>query len=381
MAKPIHTLIFQGKLKPKADRTLCVEKLAKLFKKDVGAMEARLFSGKKVVIGKTEDKSLVDKYVRAFDDAGAILQVITEETATDHNADAGPSSPLPSRKPSSHARPDPKRPSKKKHAPAPQKKRSPHIRQSRLSPMTVIAITLFMIILIGVVGGYVWVRHHILRTDIPQTVIDMENALAMDGLVALGHGNIEKAIALETLFLDEPDDHALINTQSESIIGKLQHAGMDPRKAVKQLLLSLHVTGKDIPDMNAFYSVVLIGQFNPDRIRTFMEREYTTHVSPTNDQVVIFTKQDGKPVELAGPSLRGSTVSVPYNFDRGAGLETLQALRPYAWRFYSAYAYRLEPASGRIMAYSVFTSRSDVEPYVNQSTTQIYDFTTGAGDE
>lgn len=96
---------------------------------------------------------------------------------------------------------------------------------------------------------------------------------------------------------------------------------------------------------------------------------------------LIFTKRDGKPVELAGPSLRGGTVSVPYNFDQSAGLETLQALRPYAWRFYSAYAYRLEPASGRVMAYSVFTSRSDVEPYVNQSTTQIYDFTTGAGDE
>lgn len=98
-------------------------------------------------------------------------------------------------------------------------------------------------------------------------------------------------------------------------------------------------------------------------------------------ETMIFTKQGGSEVPLAGPSFNDGVVSVPYNFDQSAGLEELQTLRPYAWRFYSAYAYRLEPASGRIMAYSVFTSGADVEPYVSQSTTQIYDFITGGGDE
>ena len=292
MAKPIHRLIFQGKLKPNTDRALCMERLARLFNKEVKDIETRLFSGKEMLIRKTEDQTVVDKYIRAFDKAGAVLQVITASKGSAPEVAPVSKPPRQAHEPKAGSNRHPGRPSSDRKKNRPARKNSPHIRRRRLSSLHITAIILMMIILAGLGGGYFWFRHAFLRADIPQIVIDMENALAMDGLVALGHGNIEKTIALEALFLDEPDNQALIDRESTSIIDKLIKAGIDPRKSVKQLLFAVHVTGRDIPDMNGYATLVLIGHFTPQRIRTFVEREYTTHPLPGNDEVLIFTKQD-----------------------------------------------------------------------------------------
>ncbi|MBU0990973.1 MAG: hypothetical protein KJ737_00650 [Proteobacteria bacterium] len=294
MPKPTYKLIFKGQLLANANKTDCIESLARLFKKNLSDIESRLFSGDDVMIKKTDDQAVVDRYIKAFHDAGAVLLVEQAEnesgTADKIKSQAPPADPsTPILKPPSKER----SPKQGRYVlKTDTKKPSERAGRRKKIPWLITGTLILMLIVLTLSGGYFWFQQHILKTDIPQAVIDAENALATKNLVALGHGHIAKAIELEALVFDEPDDKAMVNPDSDSLVDRLVSAGIDPRESVKQLLFSLHFNGTPVEALNGYYSLILLGHFKPGRIRTFMEREYETEPSSTNNQIILFTKQN-----------------------------------------------------------------------------------------
>lgn len=76
-----YRLIFSGTLLHGVDRTKCIEQLAKFFETPPDVLARKLFSGRRVVIKRTDDKRMVKVFVAAFKKAGAklLIDVIDEK--------------------------------------------------------------------------------------------------------------------------------------------------------------------------------------------------------------------------------------------------------------------------------------------------------------
>ena len=76
-----YRLIFSGTLLHGVDRTKCIEQLAKFFETPPDVLARKLFSGRRVVIKRTDDKKMVKVFVAAFKKAGAklLIDVIDEK--------------------------------------------------------------------------------------------------------------------------------------------------------------------------------------------------------------------------------------------------------------------------------------------------------------
>lgn len=285
-----YKLIFNGQLLENADKASCIQGLSRVFKKDPEIIEKKLFSGKKIIVKTTTDRKVVDTYLRVFENVGARLLVkheIMGKTPSQLSKDQRKSS-LPVKKIVD------KKADKGKTKSASLKKKNRPARLSFPIKKRRWAFSGFCVlfILIVLVGGYLFLNNKILKAPVPQIVYEVENALATEGLILFGHANIEKAVELESLFLDEPDKDALMFDGDSSFISKLVRNDINLREAVHQVLFSLHVKGSLVDAISPFYSFVLIGAFNPHQIRSFVEGEYETEMADFNNDVILFRKQD-----------------------------------------------------------------------------------------
>ncbi len=70
-----YRLVFNGKLTGAVPKEDCLAQLARLFGKDFAAIESKLFRGKPIVVKKTSDEKVANRFVAAFEKAGAVLHI------------------------------------------------------------------------------------------------------------------------------------------------------------------------------------------------------------------------------------------------------------------------------------------------------------------
>ena len=244
-----YIVVFEGKIAEGFDKETLLQNLSRLYKKDEASIEQQLFTGKPVVIKKTEDRVEAERFLKDFRNAGAEV-IIKESTAT----------PAVSQPQSEGKR-----------------KRWPKI---------AVATVLIIAALAG--GAYWYINTKLLDMSVPEAVLKAEEALATENLIALGHANIAKAVEIEKMFLGAEDPGALPSPTGGSFIEKLIASGIKPREQLKQLLLALHLGNND----NGHYSAVLLGNFNRGSLIKFLKREYIVEESKAGkESVMIFTKQ------------------------------------------------------------------------------------------
>lgn len=72
-----YRLVFKGGLMEGFDQEQCLTGLAKMFKEDRETLRQRLFSGRRVVVQRTDDEERVRQFVMAFEKAGGVLNIET----------------------------------------------------------------------------------------------------------------------------------------------------------------------------------------------------------------------------------------------------------------------------------------------------------------
>ena len=70
-----YRLVFSGELIGSVHKEDCLAQLAELFGKDFDSVKAKLFRGRPIVVKKTSDQQVADRFVSAFEKAGAVLKI------------------------------------------------------------------------------------------------------------------------------------------------------------------------------------------------------------------------------------------------------------------------------------------------------------------
>jgi len=122
------------------------------------------------------------------------------------------------------------------------------------------------------------------RVDHPEVLLQTEDALATDGLVALGSVNIAHAVRLEDTFLGAPEtvDGAEQGLFADTLFARLQAAGIEPRRDLGHLAFAFYLDSDGQPG----YALAILGAFDKAAILAGLENEYEVSYMPDIDPAV-----------------------------------------------------------------------------------------------
>lgn len=244
-----YKLIFKGELKDGRDQADVVSALAKLLKKSPALIHQRLFTGQPVPIRRVGTREQAQRYVAAFDRAGAVLHIAAEP---EFDAE----SPPPARQ---QAEKD----------------------DSRLG-LKVAAWLFILLLFLG--GGAAWWSYPIWSFD-EDTEFRNRTAAAMtsDDLVALANVDVQRTTALEERLFGAPDTNALLGN-AQGLLSSLARFGLDIRRDVSDVLLGLYRSQAD-PNV----ALVVLGEFDVDAIRAWMDDRFDIERVDDATQTVYFS--------------------------------------------------------------------------------------------
>lgn len=245
-----YKLIFKGDLKEGKEQAEVVEALAKVLKKSPQLIERKLFTGKPVPIRRVGTREQANRYVAAFDKAGAVLHIAAEP---EFDAES-PSQVVPD------AEEDPR---------------------SRLG-LKLVAWA--FILLLVVAGGAAWWSYPVWSIDEDSEFRNRTAAaLTSEDLVALASVDVKRATALEERLFGAPDTDALLGNP-RGLWGSLARFGLDSRRDVSDILLGLY-TSEAEPNV----ALVMLGDFDTRSIRSWLDDRFEVERVDETTQTVYFT--------------------------------------------------------------------------------------------
>ena len=78
-----YQLVFNGELTGDVKKKDCLVQLAELFGKDFDSIESELFRDSPIIVKRTSDEQVANRFILAFAKAGAVLQVEISEPGSD----------------------------------------------------------------------------------------------------------------------------------------------------------------------------------------------------------------------------------------------------------------------------------------------------------
>lgn len=152
--------------------------------------------------------------------------------------------------------------------------------------------------LLSFTGFEAW--DYYVSVDHPEALLKTEDALAMDGLVALGSVSIAHTVRLEGAFLGTPDTAGA--TEQGLLAGtpfaRLQAAGIEPRRDLGHLVVAFYLDADEQPG----YALAILGRFDKTAVLVGLENEYEVSHTPDVDPAVwSIRKQNIDTCDWSGP--------------------------------------------------------------------------------
>lgn len=135
----------------------------------------------------------------------------------------------------------------------------------------IVVLVGFLVLAFGAIGfHYIKLARAFQPRPVPAALLAAEDALAMPGLLALFHFDVDYAIRAERAYYGAEDKGALPEplTGDDSFLKILQNSGLDAREMVDQALLGLG----DFEGLGAVG--ILLGRFPVDRLTEIFEQAY-----------------------------------------------------------------------------------------------------------
>jgi hypothetical protein len=152
--------------------------------------------------------------------------------------------------------------------------------------------------LLAFTGFEAW--DYYVSVDHPETLLKTEDALAMDGLVALGSVSIAHTVRLEDAFLGAPDTAgaAAQGLLADTPFARLQAAGIEPRRDLGHLVFAFYLDADEQPG----YALAVLGRFDRTAVLAGLETEYEVSHTPDVDPAVwSIRKQNIDTCDWSGP--------------------------------------------------------------------------------
>jgi len=168
--------------------------------------------------------------------------------------------------------------------------------------MKKLAALVFSILTIAAIGAFGYAHHLARPRPLPARVLEAEAALAMEGLVAIAHFNVEHAVDLEPLILGSPDDAALPDPDSDAgastrgLISALEAGGVDIRADFHHWLGAL-LSGESA----AGIVQVWIGDIPTEPVQTALAERFVVKVAPEDDRLLLLSSENPDTCELSPP--------------------------------------------------------------------------------
>lgn len=268
-------LIFRGELLPGASRAEAVAGLARRFNQSSETVEQRLFSGRPVRVKTVDNQADAEKWVKAFADLGARLEIRPRATATALTEPVKSAGTPPETTPSPRAT-QRKSPARTPALPAD----ASGSRRGRTFTMAALAMTGVAVLAVA----SAWYTQPVWSAgDTSDAQRAVSRALAARDLVALGHVDVARAAQLQSRLLGEPDPDALLSPDDD-MISSLARAGIDPRRQIDDALVALYSDGE-----TATYAAVLLGTFDGDAVRDWLDSRYQVERFDPGTSTVYFS--------------------------------------------------------------------------------------------
>lgn len=249
-------IILTGKLRSGASRQQVVANLSRLTKLPANEVEAKLLSGRRVIIKKVNDPAIAKQYCTTLLQAGVIAEVVREKTAQQD------SSVTPNRK------------SGQKSG------------RSKSFKKFIASVTALCLLLGG--GGY-WVHERYIAIKVPASVVNAENALATSNAILLGHMNFSRILELQSSFLGIQPEQEIKIANNNSMFSRLYHSDLDIQHSLDQALLGLYVDERQ----QSWSSLVLFGLFPVAQVRQFILQHFAAEETEIEGvELLIFNDQD-----------------------------------------------------------------------------------------
>ena len=152
--------------------------------------------------------------------------------------------------------------------------------------------------LLAFTGFEAW--DYYVSVDHPEALLKTEDALAIDGLVALGSVSVAHAVRLEDAFLGTPDTAGAAEQGllAGTPFARLQAAGIDPRRDLGHLVFALYLDADEQPG----YALALLGRFDKTKVLAGLENEYeVSHTPDVDPSVWSIRKQNVDTCDWSGP--------------------------------------------------------------------------------
>ncbi|MCW8930423.1 MAG: hypothetical protein OQL19_09320 [Gammaproteobacteria bacterium] len=246
-----YKVVFKGKLLPGFDMEQVVNNIVQLTKLPQEKIEQKFFSGKVVIIRRAHDASHAQKLQQLFTNAGLEVFILKDETQKIKQEYQSISSK--------------------------QKKRqfTKKIKKTvKKNNRTILATILWVVFLVMIVN--LWNTYNV-TIEVPDEVVEIESSLANKPLLFMTHINMERLLSRQNYLVG--DTKSLPGTKT-TIYSQLKQAGVDPKKAVKQVLSVAYIEDKKL-----ISQTILLGQFPVNAMKQFFLDNFQSKVIPDADFV------------------------------------------------------------------------------------------------
>lgn len=241
-----YQLVFNGQFKAGVTRQACIKRLAKRMQRDPEVIARRFFDQPPTVVLSTDNAASVDKAIKLFRRAGALLELRDESAGTP--AAAATAANPPARR-----------------------------RRRRWPGMAIAALA-------GLAAVAIWYTLPLWHSSEHPRLEAVEAALATENLALLGHVDARRILTLEQRFFGDQDPGALPGSSAGAFVQGLLEAGIEPRAAVDLVLV-----GGYVESSRPWGAAVILGRFDPAPIRVFLESHFETAPQPAAAEVIHFT--------------------------------------------------------------------------------------------
>ncbi len=251
-----YDIYFHGELANGSSQQDAVIALEKITGLSPAKIETHFFSGKSVRI----KRNLSHEQAQAFCSRLAQAGLIAEIRALEPEVSTVEPEPQVSNQPSPQSSPQ-----QENHS----------VRKTNKPLVFGAAICVALVAAIG--AGLWFYTQSLLDYSVPQQVKTAEAVLLNDNTIAIGHANIDKLVEIEQVIKGYNSDEVLPNPDANGLLGKLLNAGIDLRQTLHQIVFSIsmdQVDANDIDITEAYLNTILIGDFNQQKILTFLQEHY-----------------------------------------------------------------------------------------------------------
>ncbi|MBT8342756.1 MAG: hypothetical protein HKP58_07025, partial [Desulfatitalea sp.] len=282
-----YKIVFEGKLKAGRTHAQTLQTLADMSRISLEKAEATFFSDKPVTVKQFDRLEIAREFQVRLRDAGLVVVVAPVAETPASGIAATPSAGQifvrstatvdQSEEPINAKAPD--------VTPSLKMKRHTQVHRRRL--VWVAAAAALLLLMTG--GGLSYYLHTLFDSSVPATVAQAEQALFSQETIFLGHVNVAQISRLERLAGRMSSVEELAAPYGSRLLNDLRRFGINPRIDVDQIVFALNA----VPDGGVYLAMVILGKFDPERIRQFLEETYETTTERLNGtSVLLFKKLD-----------------------------------------------------------------------------------------